>query len=77
MHSTIKFRYAHWKRVINMAQKRMGRPPLEKPLRDRIFVLVNDEIKEKLATCRETLNTTTSDIVRQGINRIYDDLKNK
>ncbi len=37
-----------------MAQKKMGRPPLgEKPMKDRIFVLVNDEIKMKLEVCKK------------------------
>jgi len=57
-----------------MAQKKMGRPPLENPLKDRIYVLVNDEMKEKLAKCKEVLNTTTSDVVRKGIDKVYDDL---
>ena len=59
-----------------MAQKKMGRPPSgDKPMKDRIFVLVNDETKEKLEQCKQALNTTTSDIVRQGIDKVFDDLK--
>ena len=60
-----------------MAQKKMGRPPSENPLKDRIFVLVSAETKQKLEKCKEVLGTTTSDIVRKGIDRIYDDLKKK
>lgn len=61
-----------------MAQKKkMGRPPSENPMKDRIFVLVNDETKQKLAKCRETLHTTTSDIVRKGIDKVYDGLNKK
>lgn len=60
-----------------MAQKKMGRPPAEKPLKDRIFVLVNDETKLKLEKCKESLGTTTSDVVRKGINKVYDDLEKK
>lgn len=61
-----------------MAQKKMGRPPTgDKPMKDRIFVLVNDETKEKLEQCKKALGTTTSDIVRKGIDRVYDDLKNR
>lgn len=58
-----------------MAQKRMGRPPAEKPLKDRIFVLVSDETKDKLEQCKKARGSTTSDIVRKGIDRRYDDLK--
>lgn len=58
-----------------MAQKKMGRPPVENPLKDRIFVLVNDETKQKLQICKEKLKTTTSDVVRKGIDKVYDDLE--
>ena len=61
-----------------MAQKKMGRPTSgDKPLKDRIFVLVSDETKNKLEKCKETLGTTTSDIVRKGIDKVYDDLNKK
>lgn len=61
-----------------MAPKKMGRPPSgEKPMRDRIFVLVSDETKDKLEKCKQVLGITTSDIVRKGIDRVYDDLKQK
>ena len=59
-----------------MAQKKMGRPLSgEKPLKDRIFVLVDDETQQKLAVCKQMLKTTASDVVRRGIDRMYDDLK--
>ena len=58
-----------------MAQKRMGRPPVEHPLRDRIFVLVSEETKQKLAECKAALGATTSDIVRKGIDLVHDSLK--
>ena len=59
-----------------MAQKKMGRPPSgDKPMKDRIFVLVNDETKDKLEQCKKALNTTTSNVVRKGIDKMYDDLK--
>jgi len=58
-----------------MAQKKMGRPPSENPLKDRIFVLVNEETKEKLAECTKILNTTISEVVRKGIDMVHDGLK--
>lgn len=59
-----------------MAQKKMGRPPAgDKPMKDRLFVLVNDETKEKLELCKKALDTTASDIVRRGIDKVYDELK--
>ena len=37
-----------------MAQKKMGRPPNgDKPMKDRIFVLVDDDTKEKLEQCKD------------------------
>ncbi|WP_050699099.1 ribbon-helix-helix domain-containing protein [Anaeromassilibacillus senegalensis] len=61
-----------------MAPKKMGRPPSgDKPMKDRIFVLVDDDTKMKLEVCKEALDTTTSDIVRKGINQIYDGLNKK
>ena len=58
-----------------MAQKKMGRPKSENPLKDRIFVLVSKETQEQLKECMNILGTTKSDVVRKGIKRIYDDLK--
>ena len=60
-----------------MAQKKMGRPPSDNPLKDRIYVLVGDETKAKLEKCKEVLDTTTSDIVRKGIDKVYNDLDKK
>ena len=47
----------------------------EKPMEDRIFVLVDYETKAKLSECTKILNTTRSDVVRKGIDKVYDDLK--
>lgn len=43
-------------------------------MKDRIFVLVNDETKEKLEQCKKALDITTSDVVRRGIDKVYDEL---
>lgn len=59
-----------------MAQKKMGRPPTgDKPMKDRLFVLVSDETKERLEYCKEALGKTTSDVVRLGIDKVYGDLE--
>lgn len=60
-----------------MAQKKMGRPPSDNPLKERIFVLVNDETKQKINECKEALGATTSDVVRKGIDMVHDSLKKK
>ena len=59
-----------------MAQKKMGRPPYgDKPMKERIFVLVSEETNAKLKECIEITHFTKSDIVRRGIDMVYDDLK--
>lgn len=59
-----------------MAQKKMGRPPSgDKAMKKRIFVLVNDETDRKLETCKKAFGSTTSDVVRKGIDKVFDDLK--
>lgn len=59
-----------------MAQKKMGRPlKSDKPMKDRIFVLVDDETKEKINDCKQELGITLSDVVRRGIDMVHDGLK--
>lgn len=58
-----------------MAQAKKGRPVSEDSMKERIFIRIDEETKEKLRKCKETLHTTTSDVVRKGIARMYDDLK--
>lgn len=70
--------YAHESEVKHMAQKKMGRPPSgDKPMKDRIFVLVSDETKDRLAQCKKALGTTASDVVRKGIDMVFDGLEKK
>lgn len=57
-----------------MAQKKMGRPPSDNPLTDRIFIRVSKETQAKLNECTQTLNMTRSDVVRKGIDMVYDSL---
>lgn len=58
-----------------MAQKKLGRPPSDDSMKDRIFIRVDKETKEKLAGCTHALDTTISDVVRKGIDMVYDSLK--
>ena len=58
-----------------MAQKKLGRPPSGDSMTDRIFIRVDKETKAKLEACTKTLNATRSDVVRKGINLVYDQLK--
>ena len=47
-----------------MAQSKKGRLPSDNPLKDKIFVRVNKETKDKLNKCTEELNTTRLAAVR-------------
>lgn len=58
-----------------MSTKKMGRPPSENPLSERIYIRVDKATKAKLDDCTKAMNTTRSDICRKGIDKIYDDLK--
>lgn len=58
-----------------MAQKKMGRPPSEDSMTDRIFIRVNKETIEKLEECMQELHFTRSDVVRKGIDMVHGSLK--
>ncbi|WP_091014190.1 ribbon-helix-helix domain-containing protein [Paenibacillus amylolyticus] len=58
-----------------MSAKKMGRPKSDKPKSRTIEIRVDEEIMNKLDISAEKLNTNRSDIVRKGIEKIYDDLQ--
>ena len=58
-----------------MSTKKMGRPKSENPLSERIYIRVDKTTKEKLDCCTEKLEVSRSDVVRQGIETIYDKLQ--
>ena len=58
-----------------MPQKKMGRPLSENPLTERLYLRVDKKTKGMLDACTEALKTTRSEIVRKGIEKVYDDLK--
>lgn len=58
-----------------MAQKKLGRPPSDNSKKDRIFIRVDEETKEKLDECTRALDTTRSEVVRKGIDMVHDSLK--
>ncbi len=57
-----------------MAAKKMERPT-DSRKDSEIRVRANPETMRKLDICSEKLNTNKSDIVRRGIDKMYDDLK--
>ena len=58
-----------------MVQKKLGRPPSDNSMKDRIFIRADNETKAKLQECTDSLKTTRSDIVRKGIEMVYANLK--
>lgn len=58
-----------------MSSKKIGRPPSDKPKSKTIEIRVDRETMIKLDAAAEKLNTSRSDIVRKGIEKVYDDLQ--
>lgn len=58
-----------------MSEKKMGRPPSDNPLSERIYLRINKETKKVLEECVEQLGVTRSEVVRRGIYLVRDDLK--
>lgn len=57
-----------------MPQKKMGRPVSSGSKHTMFRVRLDDKSIEKLDKCAEKLNTTRSDVVRKGIEKIHADL---
>ncbi len=58
-----------------MAPKKMGRPLSDNPKNETLRIRVDAKTIQKIDECTEALKITRSDVVRQGIDRIHDDLK--
>lgn len=58
-----------------MPTKKMGRPLSDNPKNGTLRIRVDMTTLEKLDECSKALNTTRSDVVRKGIEKIHDDLK--
>ena len=54
---------------------KIGRPPSENPKDKMIRVRMDSETIEKLDQCAESLETTRSEVIRMGIDRIADEIK--
>ncbi len=55
-------------------KKKMGRPT-DNPKNKVVRLRVDDDTDSKLNFCCEKLQKSKSDVIRQGIDQIYDDLK--
>jgi len=58
-----------------MPPKKMGRPPSDNPLHERLYLRVDEKTKSMLDECTAILKTTRSEVVRKGIKKVYNDLK--
>ena len=58
-----------------MSSKKMGRPPSDNPKSETIKIRIDQEIMRKLDISAEKLNTPRSDVVRKGIEKVYDELQ--
>lgn len=58
-----------------MSDKKMGRPPSDNPLSERIYLRVDEKTKDILDECVEQLQSTRSEVVRKGIYLVKDSLK--
>lgn len=54
-----------------------GRPLLEDARKHREYVRMNDEERAKLDYCSKALNKTKAEIIREGIDKVYQELQNK
>ncbi|MEK3791383.1 CopG family transcriptional regulator [Paenibacillus sp. FSL R7-0204] len=59
-----------------MSAKKMGRPLSDNPKSKKIEIRVDQEILSKLDACTEKLQTTRSDVIRKGIEKVFDELQN-
>ena len=58
-----------------MAPKKAGRPPSDETMTDRLFVRVNKETLSRLNECTQEVEISRSDVVRKGIDMVYESLK--
>lgn len=56
---------------------RTGRPRKDNPKDTRIQVRIDKETLKKLDKCAEEKNTTRSEVIREGIDLVNDELKKK
>lgn len=58
-----------------MSDKKMGRPPSDNPLSERIYLRVDKNTKEVLDECVEKMGSTRSEVVRKGIYLVRDEIE--
>lgn len=58
-----------------MTQKKLGRPPSDNPMKERLFIRVTKEVREQLDDCAKKLGTSRSEVIRRGIDMVSVTLK--
>ncbi len=56
-----------------MNNKKMGRPT-DNPKNGQVKIRLDESTETKLIKCTEKLNLTKSDVIRRGIDKVYDEL---
>ena len=56
---------------------KMGRPKIENARTVKVDTRLTEEEEEKLVYCCEVLGLTKAEVVRKGIDKIYNELKPK
>lgn len=54
-----------------------GRPPSKNPKRNDTRIRLTDSEREQLDFCAEKTGMTKADIIRRGINLVYQEVKKK
>ncbi len=55
----------------------MGRPKSENPKGNFVAARMDDETTRKLEYCMEVLGLTKAEVLRQGVERLYEEVTNK
>ena len=58
-----------------MSEKKRGRPPVDNPLSEKLYLRVDKTTLQALDKCAKKLSTTRSDAARKGIFLLLDELE--
>lgn len=54
--------------------KQAGRPPMENSKSFKVHVRMDAATRERLEACAEALQTSCSDVIRRGIDKLFEEL---
>lgn len=63
--------------MINITARKKPGPHPEKPLNISLKLRIDKETDEKINYCTKKLKTTRSDVLRKGVQHLYEELKEK